>query len=90
MQIQVMVTSREFLVMARHNLIPSWFAYVNPYTGTPLRVIIPFGLIKSASLLNTEVPSIRLPSSQLLLLLLLQLLPVVVPLLNFLSHHQTV
>ena len=44
--IQVMVITREFLVMSRHNLIPGWFAYVNPYTGTPLRIVIPFGIAK--------------------------------------------
>ncbi len=43
-----MVISREFLVMARHNLIPSWFAYVNAYTGTPLRITLIFGCIKGA------------------------------------------
>jgi len=47
-QIQIMVISREFLVMARHNLIPSWFAYVNAYTGTPLRITLIFGCIKGA------------------------------------------
>ncbi len=47
-QIQIMVISREFLVMARHNLIPSWFAYVNEYTGTPLRITLIFGTIKGA------------------------------------------
>jgi len=34
--------------MARHNLIPAWFAYVNSYTGTPLRITIGFGIIKGA------------------------------------------
>jgi len=43
-----MSTTREFLVMARHNLIPAWFAYVNSYTGTPLRITIGFGIIKGA------------------------------------------
>ena len=44
-----MVTTREFLVMARHSLIPGWFAYVNAWTGTPLRIVIPFGIAKGAS-----------------------------------------
>ena len=47
-QIQIMTITREFLVMARHNLIPSWFAYVNGYTGTPLRITLIFGVIKGA------------------------------------------
>ena len=47
-QVTVMSTTREFLVMARHNLIPAWFAYVNSYTGTPLRITIGFGIIKGA------------------------------------------
>ena len=46
--IQVMVITREFLVMSRHNLVPGWFAYVNPHTGTPLRIVIPFGIAKGA------------------------------------------
>lgn len=41
-----MTITREFLVMARHNLIPSWFAYVNGFTGTPLRITLIFGTIK--------------------------------------------
>lgn len=47
-QIQIMTITREFLVMARHNLIPSWFAYVNGFTGTPLRITLIFGTIKGA------------------------------------------
>ena len=43
-----MTITREFLVMARHNLIPSWFAYVNGFTGTPLRITLIFGTIKGA------------------------------------------
>ncbi|KAK9823007.1 hypothetical protein WJX81_005796 [Elliptochloris bilobata] len=45
--IQIMTITREFLVMARHNLIPSWFAYVNGFTGTPLRITLIFGTIKA-------------------------------------------
>ena len=43
-----MTASREILVLARHNLMPSWFAYVNGKTGTPLRVIILYGTVKGA------------------------------------------
>ena len=43
-----MTASREILVLARHNLMPSWFAYVNGTTGTPLRVVILYGTIKGA------------------------------------------
>ena len=43
-----MTASREILVLARHNLMPSWFAYVNGVTRTPLRVIILYGTVKGA------------------------------------------
>ena len=39
-------TTREFLIMARHNLIPSWLAVVHPTLGTPYRVIIAYGVVK--------------------------------------------
>ena len=45
-QVSMMATTREFLVMARHNLIPGWLAEVHPKLGTPYRVIIAYGCIK--------------------------------------------
>lgn len=42
----MMATTREFLVMARHSLIPGWLAEVHPTLGTPYRVIIGYGLVK--------------------------------------------
>ena len=46
MQISMGATTREFLVMARHNLIPGWLAEVHPKLGTPYRVIIGYGMVK--------------------------------------------
>ena len=46
----MMATTREFLVMARHNLIPAWLAEVHPSLGTPHRVIIAYGLVKGVLL----------------------------------------
>ena len=46
LQVSMAATTREFLIMARHNLIPSWLAVVHPTLGTPYRVIIAYGVVK--------------------------------------------
>ena len=46
MQVSMAATTREFLIMARHNLIPSWLAVVHPSLGTPYRVITAYGILK--------------------------------------------
>ena len=57
LQVSMAATTREFLIMARHNLIPGWLAVVHPSLGTPYRVIIAYGVVKCArSLLKQETP----------------------------------
>lgn len=46
LQVSMAATTREFLIMACHNLIPGWLAVVHPKFGTPSRVIIAYGVVK--------------------------------------------
>ncbi len=43
MQVSLLTTTREFLVMSRHNLIPQFLAHINKTTGTPIRIIVVYG-----------------------------------------------
>lgn len=62
MQVSMAATTREFLIMARHNLIPSWLAVVHPSLGTPYRIIIAYGIVKcelfSAPCLQWSIPAL--------------------------------
>ena len=43
LQVSLLTTTREFLVMSRHNLIPQFLAHINKTTGTPIRIIVLYG-----------------------------------------------
>ena len=45
MQVSKMCTVRDLLVMSRHGLIPKQLAHINSRTGTPILMIVLYGLI---------------------------------------------
>lgn len=49
-QVGKMCTVRDLLVMSRHGLIPGALAHINKYTGTPLRMILIYGVCCGGSL----------------------------------------
>lgn len=55
MQVSLLTNTREFLVMSRHNLIPQWLAHVNPKTGTPIRIILLYGVVTCEALSQTPL-----------------------------------
>ncbi|KAK9848102.1 hypothetical protein WJX84_001578 [Apatococcus fuscideae] len=61
--VSMAATTREFLIMARHNLIPGWLAVVHPKFGTPSRVIIAYGVVKSIMALLTDFKTLAMLTS---------------------------
>lgn len=49
-----MCTVRDLLVMSRHGLIPGALAHINKYTGTPLRMILIYGVCCAVVALTTS------------------------------------
>lgn len=48
-QVSKMTTVRDLLVMARHGLVPGKLAYISRRTGTPIYMILLYGIVCGGS-----------------------------------------
>lgn len=67
-QVAFLTNTREYLVMARHNLIPQWLAHVNKTTGTPIRISLIYGAAACEKLSLCPISPIIEPSTLVMFL----------------------